>query len=118
MHTHARTHSHTHTLNPSPWPLKVYGTTRNPAGASGRKLQAKGVTPLKGDFKDPASLVEALRTSGAKRVWFMTDFWGKDGGSRAKELAQVLVRVGVRGCWLRMRVGAWAWETVSEHSRK
>ena len=73
----------------------MYGTTRNPEGASGRKLQAKGVTPLKGDFKDPASLVEALRTSGAKRVWFMTDFWGKDGGSRAKELAQVLDRVGV-----------------------
>ena len=61
--------------------------------------------------------MEALRTSGAKRVWFMTDFWGTDGGSRAKELAQVIVCVGARWCGVRVRVGAWAWKTVSENSR-
>ena len=83
----------------------------------GRKLQAKGVTPLKGDSKEPASLVEALRTSGAKRVWFMTDFWGTDGGSRAKELTQVIVCVGAPGCGVRVRVGAWARKIVSENSR-
>ena len=38
-------------------------------------------------FESPSlgSLEQALKKSGAKVVWFFTDFWGRDGGSRKKE---------------------------------
>ncbi|HWK89721.1 MAG TPA: NmrA/HSCARG family protein, partial [Longimicrobium sp.] len=43
----------------------VRGMTRNPDSPAGRALAAAGIQPVRGDFDDPASLVEAARAADA-----------------------------------------------------
>jgi len=50
----------------------VYGTTRGNAG----KLAARGIIPILANYTSPDDVAMALRVSGAKRVFFITDFFG------------------------------------------
>eukprot|EP00640_Fibrocapsa_japonica_P003385 CAMPEP_0113944120 /NCGR_PEP_ID=MMETSP1339-20121228/30650_1 /TAXON_ID=94617 /ORGANISM="Fibrocapsa japonica" /LENGTH=310 /DNA_ID=CAMNT_0000949195 /DNA_START=59 /DNA_END=991 /DNA_ORIENTATION=- /assembly_acc=CAM_ASM_000762 len=64
----------------------LMGTCRNPDSASAKALVDLGVSKLfQADLINRESLATAIRESGATRVWFMTDFFSKDGGSRKKE---------------------------------
>lgn len=53
----------------------VVGLTRNVTSKSAAALEKKGVKLLVGDLNDKASLEAALRTSKAKNVFLITDFW-------------------------------------------
>jgi uncharacterized protein YbjT (DUF2867 family) len=61
---------------------KVFGTTRKAPSAA---LEAKGVTSIKFSFGDAASAKAALTTSGAKLVFFLTDFFNVAGSKRSVE---------------------------------
>ncbi|KAL1663584.1 hypothetical protein GGF50DRAFT_56590 [Schizophyllum commune] len=52
---------------------KVRGVTRNPDGAKGRALAARGVEVVKADLNDAASLTAAF--TGAHAIFAVTDFW-------------------------------------------
>ncbi|KAL1691088.1 hypothetical protein GGG16DRAFT_91724 [Schizophyllum commune] len=52
---------------------KVRGVTRNPDGAKGRALAARGVEVVKADLNDVASLTAAF--TGAHAIFAVTDFW-------------------------------------------
>lgn len=55
----------------TPW--RIRALTRNPSSAAAKAWTAKGVSMVRADLDDPASLREAL--AGATAVFSMTDFW-------------------------------------------
>ena len=67
----------------------VYGTTRNPKSADG--LKAKGYTPVVANYVDRESLREVLKTTQAKKVFFLTDYFLAAKGSQAKEIEQAKI---------------------------
>jgi len=75
----------------------VRGLTRNLDSEKARALAALGVTLVKGDLDDPASLRAAVE--GAFGVFSVTDFWehGREGEIReGKNLADVAKAAGVK----------------------
>jgi uncharacterized protein YbjT (DUF2867 family) len=68
-------------------PSDVFGVTRNPDSESSQeKVVAKGVTAIKGDLSSKASVKEAIVSSKAETIWFMTDFFAA--GSAEAETQQ------------------------------
>jgi nucleoside-diphosphate-sugar epimerase len=60
----------------------VFGTSRKPKSP---QLIAKGVIPIEFKFGDQASAENAIKSSGAPMVWFMTDYFGAAKSNRSTE---------------------------------
>jgi uncharacterized protein YbjT (DUF2867 family) len=76
---------------------KVRGLTRHPESEKAQALAKLGVTVVKGDLDDPATLAPAL--AGADGVFSVTDFWehGYEGEVReGKNLADAAQAAGVK----------------------
>lgn len=52
--------------------FEVFGTTRNQAGKS--KLEANGINAVICDYTDKSQVLDALKSTGCKLVFFLTDF--------------------------------------------
>lgn len=57
--------------------FSLTGVSRNPESDAAKVIAAKGVTMVKGDFADKASLLAAFQ--GADIVFANTDFWAVKG---------------------------------------
>lgn len=55
--------------------FEVFALTRNSSSRAAVALEQKGAKLVVGDFTDRSSLEAALRTSKAKSVFLVTDFW-------------------------------------------
>lgn len=76
---------------------QVRGLTRDPESKSARPLVEQGVTLVRGDLEDPASLEAAMQ--GVDGVYLVTDFFknGIDGEIRhGKRVADLCAKLGIR----------------------